>query len=76
MDESTDAWGIKVSNVEVQQLLLPQNMTRAMAKQAIAEREKRAKIIGAEGEFESSKKLAEAAEIMNQQPITVQLRYL
>ncbi len=76
LDESTDAWGIKVTLVEVQQVHLPPQMKIAMAKQAIAERERRAKIINATGEFESAKKLSDAAEIMEQHPTTVQLRYL
>src|SRR5512141_889015 len=76
LDQHTDAWGIKVSLVEVKQVDLPQEMQRAMAKQAEAEREKRAKIIHAEGEFQASAKLAEAAEVIGRQPIALQLRYL
>ncbi len=76
LDEHTDAWGIKVSLVEVKQVDLPQEMQRAMAKQAEAEREKRAKIIHAEGEFQASAKLAEAAGIINTEPLALQLRYL
>jgi regulator of protease activity HflC (stomatin/prohibitin superfamily) len=76
LDQHTDAWGIKVSLVEVKQVDLPQEMQRAMAKQAEAEREKRAKIIHADGEFQASTKLAEAAGIINQEPVALQLRYL
>jgi regulator of protease activity HflC (stomatin/prohibitin superfamily) len=76
LDQHTDAWGIKVSLVEVKQVDLPQEMQRAMAKQAEAEREKRAKIIHAEGEFQASAKLAEAAGVINKEPIALQLRYL
>jgi regulator of protease activity HflC (stomatin/prohibitin superfamily) len=76
LDQQTDAWGIKVSLVEVKQVDLPQEMQRAMAKQAEAEREKRAKIIHAEGEFQASAKLAEAASVINKEPVALQLRYL
>jgi regulator of protease activity HflC (stomatin/prohibitin superfamily) len=76
LDQHTDAWGIKVSLVEVKQVDLPQEMQRAMAKQAEAEREKRAKIIHAEGEFQASAKLAEAAAVINKEPVALQLRYL
>jgi regulator of protease activity HflC (stomatin/prohibitin superfamily) len=76
LDQHTDIWGIKVSLVEVKQVDLPQEMQRAMAKQAEAEREKRAKIIHAEGEFQASAKLAEAAGVINKEPIALQLRYL
>jgi regulator of protease activity HflC (stomatin/prohibitin superfamily) len=76
LDQQTDAWGIKVSMVEVKHIDLPQEMQRAMAKQAEAERERRAKIIKAEGEFQASAKLTEAAEIMSQNSMTLQLRYL
>jgi len=76
LDQQTDAWGIKVTLVEVKQVDLPQEMQRAMAKQAEAEREKRAKIIHAEGEFQASTKLAEAASIINTEPVALQLRYL
>ena len=76
LDQQTDAWGIKVTLVEVKQVDLPQEMQRAMAKQAEAEREKRAKIIHAEGEFQASTKLAEAAAIINKEPVALQLRYL
>lgn len=76
LDEVTEAWGIKVSNVEVKAIDLPVEMQRAMAKQAEAEREKRAKIISAQGEFEASKKLAEAAEVLGSQKDAITLRYL
>jgi regulator of protease activity HflC (stomatin/prohibitin superfamily) len=76
LDTSTDPWGIKVSAVEVKHLDLPQDMQRAMARQAEAEREKRAKIILAEGELIASEKLSKAAAIINAQPGTMQLRYL
>ncbi|HJZ10690.1 MAG TPA: slipin family protein [Acidobacteriota bacterium] len=76
LDQQTDPWGIKVSLVEVKHVDLPQEMQRAMAKQAEAEREKRAKIIHAQGELQASKALSEAAVIMSDNPITIQLRYL
>lgn len=76
LDQATDPWGIKVSQVEIKHVDLPSDMQRAMAKQAEAERERRAKIINAQGEFQAAQKLLDAAEIMNKQPITVQLRYL
>jgi regulator of protease activity HflC (stomatin/prohibitin superfamily) len=76
IDEHTQPWGVKVSLVEVKQVDLPPEMQRAMARQAEAEREKRAKIIHAEGEFEASTRLSEAAEIIGRQPATLQLRYL
>src|SRR6187431_3166917 len=76
IDEATSPWGIKVSIVEVKDVEIPASMQRAMARQAEAERERRAKIIAAEGEFQASQKLADAADVMAQQPITVQLRYL
>ena len=76
IDEQTDAWGVKVSAVEVRDVELPQAMQRAMARQAEAEREKRAKIIHAQGEFEASQQLAAAAEVIGSQPATLQLRYL
>ena len=76
IDEQTDPWGIKVSAVEIKHVDLPQEMQRAMARQAEAERERRAKIINAEGEFQASTRLKEAAEILAQNPITIQLRYL
>jgi regulator of protease activity HflC (stomatin/prohibitin superfamily) len=76
IDEHAEQWGIKVSNVEVKQIDLPEEMKRAMAKQAEAERERRAKIVHAEGEMEASHKLAEAATVMSAAPIALQLRYL
>jgi regulator of protease activity HflC (stomatin/prohibitin superfamily) len=76
IDEQTEPWGIKVSVVEVKDVELPQSMQRAMARQAEAEREKRAKIIHAEGEFQASQQLAEAADVINRNPVTIQLRYL
>jgi len=76
IDEHTNPWGIKVSLVEVKQVDLPLEMQRAMAKQAEAEREKRAKIIHAEGELQAATALSEAAEVIGRQPATLQLRYL
>jgi len=76
IDEQTEPWGIKVSVVEVKDVELPSTMQRAMAAQAEAERERRAKIIHAEGEFQASQKLAEAGKIIAQEPTTLQLRYL
>ncbi|HEU4324570.1 MAG TPA: slipin family protein [Roseiflexaceae bacterium] len=76
IDEQTEPWGVKVTIVEIKDVELPQSMQRAMAKQAEAEREKRAKIIHAAGEFEASKKLAEAAEVIQSQEAALQLRYL
>lgn len=76
IDKQTDAWGIKVSLVELKHIDLPQEMQRAMAKQAEAERERRAKIISAEGEYQASEKLAEAAKIIEKHPVAVQLRFL
>ncbi|HWN41033.1 MAG TPA: slipin family protein [Thermoanaerobaculia bacterium] len=76
IDHQTDPWGIKVSTVELKHVDLPQEMQRAMARQAEAEREKRAKIIHADGELQASVKLAEAAEIVSVNPVTLQLRYL
>ena len=76
LDRQTDPWGVKVTNVEVKHVDLPQEMQRAMARQAEAERERRAKVIHAEGEFQASTKLLEAAKIMETSPIALQLRYL
>lgn len=76
IDTHTEAWGIKVSNVEVKQIDLPVEMQRAMARQAEAERERRAKVIHAEGEFQAAQKLAEAAQVIEQHSIALQLRYL
>ena len=76
LDEATDPWGIKVSAVEMKDVDLPVEMKRAMAKQAEAERERRAKIIHAEGEYQASERLAEAAERIEPHPVALQLRYL
>ena len=76
IDQQTEPWGVKVSVVEIKNVDLPQEMQRAIAKQAEAERERRAKIINAEGEFQASTRLAEAAAIIQQQPAAIQLRYL
>jgi len=76
IDRHTDPWGVKVANVEVKYVDLPESMQRAMAKQAEAEREKRAKVIHAEGEFQASQRLADAAAVIQSQPVTLQLRYL
>src|SRR5499425_1398113 len=76
LDTHTAPWGVKVVNVEVKQVDLPESMLRAMAKQAEADREKRAKIIHAEGEYAASQRLADAAKILASEPVTVQLRYL
>ncbi len=76
IDEATDPWGIKVIKVEMKDVILPEEMKRAMARQAEADRERRAKIIAAEGELQASQKLLEAAKKMSEDPLTVQLRYL
>lgn len=76
IDQQTEPWGIKVMLVELKNIDLPQDMQRAIAAQAEAERERRAKVIAAEGEFQAAQRLAEAAEIMSHSPITLQLRYL
>lgn len=76
IDSHTDPWGIKVSNVEVKQVDLPQEMQRAMARQAEAERERRAKVIAAEGEFQASQKLSDAAKVLDENPSAITLRYL
>jgi regulator of protease activity HflC (stomatin/prohibitin superfamily) len=76
LDEATDQWGIKVMTVEMKDVDLPAEMQRAMAKQAEAERERRAKVIHAEGEFQASRRLSEAAEIIERHPTALQLRYL
>lgn len=76
IDNHTEPWGIKVSTVEVKQIDLPQEMQRAMAKQAEAERERRSKVIAAEGEFQASQRLSEAAKILSEQPSALTLRYL
>jgi regulator of protease activity HflC (stomatin/prohibitin superfamily) len=76
LDTETEPWGIKVSKVEVKQVDIPEQMQRAIAKQAEAERERRAKVIHADGEFEASQKLADAAKVLETQPSSIQLRYL
>lgn len=76
LDRDTDPWGIKVSKVEIKEVELPEQMVRAISRQAEAEREKRAKIIHAEGEYSASLKLAEAAGVLAREPVSVQLRYL
>ncbi len=76
LDTHTDPWGIKVTTVELKHIDLPQEMQRSMAKQAEAERERRAKVINAEGEFQAAAKLAEASEIIRDHPVALQLRYL
>lgn len=76
IDRQTDPWGIKVTAVEVKDVVLPEGMKRAMAKQAEAERERRAKIVNAEGEFQAAEKMVQAAEMISHQPIALQLRFL
>ncbi len=76
VDEGTDPWGVKVSMVETKEVELPENMQRAMAAQAEAERDRRAKVVHAQGEYQAAEKLAQAAEIMSKQPAALQLRYL
>src|SRR4029450_9413351 len=76
LEAETDQWGIKVDSVEIKHVDLPQEMQRAMARQAEAERERRSKIIAAAGEYQASTRLAEAADIMSQHPISLQLRFL
>ena len=76
LDVQTEVWGVKVANVEVKQIDLPIEMQRAMAKQAEAERERRAKIIAAEGEFQAAQKLGEAADLITKHPVALQLRTL
>src|SRR5581483_10967208 len=76
IDEGTAPWGIKVSIVEVKDVEIPQGMQRAMARQAEAERERRAKVINAEGEFQASERLKDAANVIEEHPIALQLRYL
>jgi regulator of protease activity HflC (stomatin/prohibitin superfamily) len=76
IDEQTDPWGIKVSTVEIKDVELPQSIQRAFARQAEAERERRAKIINAEGEFQASERLSEAAKVLSRYPVSVQLRFL
>jgi len=76
IDDQTEPWGIKGSTVEIEDVEIPEAMQRAMARQAEAERERRAKIINAEGEFQASEKLAQAAEVIGRAPAAIQLRYL
>jgi len=76
IDRQTDPWGIKVTAVEVKDVALPDSMKRAMAKQAEAERERRAKIVNAEGEFQAAEKMVQAAALISKEPIALQLRYL
>lgn len=76
IDEHTDPWGIKVKSVEIKDVRIPQEMQRAIARQAEAERERRAKIINAEGEFQAAQKLSEAAKVLQSQPASIQLRFL
>jgi len=76
IDRQTDPWGIKVTAVEVKDVALPDTMKRAMAKQAEAERERRAKVVNAEGEFQAAEKMVQAAAIMSREPIALQLRFL
>ena len=76
LDKDTEPWGVKVAKVEIKNIDLPQEMQRAIAKQAEAERERRAKVINAEGEFQAAQKLSDAAKIIGQNPIALQLRYL
>jgi regulator of protease activity HflC (stomatin/prohibitin superfamily) len=76
IDKQTDPWGIKVTAVEVREVSLPESMKRAMAKQAEAERERRAKIVNAEGEFQAAEKMVQAAGLIAKEPIALQLRYL
>lgn len=76
LDQHTEPWGIKVSNVEVKNVDLPQEMQRAIARQAEAERERRAKVIGAEGEYQAASRLSEASDILSKNPMALQLRYL
>jgi regulator of protease activity HflC (stomatin/prohibitin superfamily) len=76
IDRQTGPWGIKVVSVEVRDVILPEGMKRAMAKQAETERERRAKVINAEGEFQAASKLVQAAEMMSPQPVALQLRFL
>jgi regulator of protease activity HflC (stomatin/prohibitin superfamily) len=76
LDQETEAWGVKVTKVEVKQVDIPETMQRAIARQAEAERERRAKVIHADGEFQASQKLADAARVLETQPAAIQLRYL
>ena len=76
IDRQTDPWGIKVTSVEIKDVSLPDSMKRAMAKQAEAERERRAKMVNAEGEFQAAEKMVQAAALISKEPIALQLRYL
>jgi regulator of protease activity HflC (stomatin/prohibitin superfamily) len=76
IDDQTEPWGIKVTTVEIKDVEIPEDMQRAIARQAEAERERRAKIINAEGEFQAAAKLADAADVISRNPVTIQLRYL
>jgi regulator of protease activity HflC (stomatin/prohibitin superfamily) len=76
IDAQTEPWGIKVTAVEIKDVEIPERMQHAIARQAEAERERRAKVINAEGEFQAAGKLAEAADVISQNPVTIQLRYL
>ena len=76
LDSATDTWGIKIANVEIKHVDLDESMIRAIAKQAEAERERRAKVINAEGEYQAAQRLQEAANILSQEPSAIQLRYL
>jgi hypothetical protein len=76
IDEQTEPWGIKVTTVEIKDVEIPERMQHAMARQAEAERNRRAKVINAEGEFQASARLAEAADVISPNPVTIQLRYL
>ena len=76
IDEQTEPWGVKVSTVEIKDVGIPPTMQKAMARQAQAERERRAKVINAEGEFQAAARLSEAADVISQNPTTIQLRYL
>jgi len=76
LDQDTEPWGVKVTKVEVKQVDIPETMQRAIARQAEAERERRAKVIHADGEFQAAQKLADAAKVLETQPVAIQLRYL
>jgi regulator of protease activity HflC (stomatin/prohibitin superfamily) len=76
LDQQTEPWGVKISAVEVKNVDLPQEMQRVIAKQAEAERERRSKVIHAQGEFEASQRLADAADVISRNPVALQLRYL
>ena len=76
IDKQTEPWGVKVTAVEVREVALPDSMKRAMAKQAEAERERRAKVVNAEGEFQAAEKMVQAASMLAREPISLQLRYL